>query len=201
MALGLRFGPIGENAVHLCVDMQCLFTGSSPWAMPWFERVLPNVCMLVEQQPSHTVFTRFIPPLSPEKSGGAWTRYYNKWHCMTLDQLSPEDVNLVAELELFVPPARVVDKSVYSPWHFTQLHQNLQQSNIDTLLVSGGETDVCVLATVLGAVDLGYRVILISDAVCSSSDEAHDAMQSFYAGRLSLQVETAETQVVLSNWC
>lgn len=200
MASGLRFGPIGENTVHLCVDMQCLFTGSSPWAMPWFERVLPNVCLLVEKRPTHTVFTRFIPPLSPENSGGAWARYYNKWRCMTLDQLPPEDVNLVAELELFVPPARVVDKSVYSPWHFTQLHQTLRMANVDTLLISGGETDVCVLATVLGAVDLGYRVILVSDAVCSSSDQAHDAMQGFYAGRLSLQVETAETQVILSNW-
>ena len=36
---------------------------------------------------------------------------------------------------------------------------------------------MCVLATVIGAVDHGYRVIVVvTDAVCSSSDEGHDAM-------------------------
>jgi nicotinamidase-related amidase len=32
------------------------------------------------------------------------------------------------------------------------------------LTVTGSETDVCVLATVLDAVDLGYRVIVVRDA-------------------------------------
>jgi isochorismate hydrolase len=49
---------------------------------------------------------------------------------------------------------------------------HLQKREADALIVSGSETDVCVLATVLDAVDLGYRVIVLRDAVCSSSDEA-----------------------------
>ncbi|MEP7453503.1 cysteine hydrolase [Phyllobacterium sp. SB3] len=200
MGTGLKFGPVNSNAVHLCVDMQRIFTGSSPWSMPWFERVLPNICVLVDHRPSHTLFTRFIPPRSKENTGGTWSRYYEKWNTMTLDHLLDDQVELVPELKSYVPPARVLDKTVYSPWHFTQLHQNLGIADVDTLLVSGGETDVCVLATVLGAVDLGYRVVLVSDAVCSSSDEAHDAMQRFYAGRLSRQVETAETREILANW-
>jgi len=55
--------------------------------------------------------------------------------------------------------------------------------------VTGSETDVCVLATVLGAVDHGYRVIVVTDAVCSSSDEGHDAMLKLYRERYSLQIE------------
>jgi nicotinamidase-related amidase len=39
----------------------------------------------------------------------------------------------------------------------------------ETLIISGGETDVCVLSTVLSAVDLGYRIILVEGALCSSS--------------------------------
>jgi nicotinamidase-related amidase len=31
--------------------------------------------------------------------------------------------------------------------------------------VAGGETDVCVLSTMLGAIDWGFRVILIQDAL------------------------------------
>jgi nicotinamidase-related amidase len=48
----------------------------------------------------------------------------------------------------------------------------LTQKHVNTLVVSGGETDVCVLATVLAAVDRGYRVILAQDALCSSSDHS-----------------------------
>jgi hypothetical protein len=58
----------------------------------------------------------------------------------------------------------------------------------DTLVISGGETDVFVLA-VLGAGDLGYRVVLATDALCSSSDETHDALLTSYESRFSEQIE------------
>jgi nicotinamidase-related amidase len=38
------------------------------------------------------------------------------------------------------------------------------------MVITGTETDVCVLATVLGAIDFGYWVVLAIDALCSSSD-------------------------------
>jgi nicotinamidase-related amidase len=66
--------------------------------------------------------------------------------------------------------------------------------------LTGSETDVCVLATVLGAVDLGYPVIVVSDAICSSSDEGHDALMKVYHGRYSEQIETLDTEAVLSRW-
>jgi hypothetical protein len=57
----------------------------------------------------------------------------------------------------------------------------------------GGETEVCVLATVLGAIDIGYRVVIATDALCSSADATHNAMLEIYHGRFGMQVETAET--------
>jgi nicotinamidase-related amidase len=56
----------------------------------------------------------------------------------------------------------------------------LDGSEVDTLVVTGGETDICVLATVLGAVDRGFRVVLVSDAICSSADQTHDALMELY---------------------
>jgi nicotinamidase-related amidase len=41
-----------------------------------------------------------------------------------------------------------------------------------------GATDVCVLATLLGAIDWGFRVILVADALYSSADQTHDAMMN-----------------------
>jgi nicotinamidase-related amidase len=52
---------------------------------------------------------------------------------------------------------------------------HLRGLKADTLIVSGGETDICLLATVRGAVDRGYRVALATDALCSSSNETHEA--------------------------
>ena len=65
--------------------------------------------------------------------------------------------------------------------------------------MTGSETDVCVLATVIGAVDHGYRVILVCDAVCSSSDEGHDALLKLYRDRYSLQIETSDAATILSS--
>ena len=53
---------------------------------------------------------------------------------------------------------------------------------------------MCVLAAVLDAVDLGLRVVLPVDALCSSSDESHEALLSLYRNRFSQQVETASAE-------
>jgi len=40
----------------------------------------------------------------------------------------------------------------------------------------------------------------VTDAVCSSTDETHDALMTFYRQRLGQQVETADTEEVLYAW-
>jgi nicotinamidase-related amidase len=104
------------------------------------------------------------------------------------------------ELARFVPPAKLLDKRVYSPWTEGQLDAMLGGSGVDTLVMTGGETDVCVLATVLGAIDRGFRVVLVTDAICSSADQTHDALMELYHSRFSEQVETVKLQDVLDGW-
>jgi len=53
---------------------------------------------------------------------------------------------------------------------------------------------------VLAAVDLGYRVILVSDAVCSSSDEGHDALMKMYHKRYTEQIEVADAVTIMKRW-
>jgi nicotinamidase-related amidase len=131
---------------------------------------------------------------------GMWKHYYERWHMMTIERMGPELVDLVPELVRFVPPARVFNKYVYSPWTGTELHLDLKNAGIDTLIITGGETDVCVLSTVLGAIDWGFRVILVTDALCSSADETHDAMMEIYLNRFGEQVETVTTETLFGDW-
>jgi nicotinamidase-related amidase len=119
---------------------------------------------------------------------------------MTLEHLPPGLIDLVPELASFVPPAQVVDKRVYSPWMDPDLHTSLQERGADTVVITGSETDVCILATVLGAVDRGYRVVVASDAICSSADETHEASLQLYQGRYGQQVEIATIDEILSRW-
>jgi nicotinamidase-related amidase len=94
----------------------------------------------------------------------------------------------------------VIDKPVYSAFAGHKLAEHLHSRGVDTLVVTGSETDVCVLATVLGAVDHGYRVVIVADCLCSSSDEGHDTLLSLYSKRFSQQIETADSETVLSCW-
>jgi nicotinamidase-related amidase len=196
----LKFGPIPASAVHLCVDMQQLFKEDTPWRTPWMERVLPVVREIAGRKPASTIFTRFIPAERPGEGRGVWRRYWRRWSMMTLSNLRPDLVALIPDLAAFCPPAIIFDKPTYSPWLDGSLAGLLQQRRCDTLVITGGETDVCVLATVLGAVDLGYRVIVVTDALCSSSDEAHDAVLTVYGSRYGQQIETLTAEDLLAVW-
>ncbi len=61
----------------------------------------------------------------------------------------------------------------------------LDQSEIDALLA---------------AVDAGYHVIVPTDAICSSSDETHDALLKLYRERYGEQIEPTTVDGVLARW-
>lgn len=196
----LRPIPLTEKTVHLCIDMQRIFAPGGPWATPWMERVLPVVAEIAGRFPERTVFTRFITPRQPTDMPGTWQRYYDRWRATTRECVDPSLLDLIPVLARCAPPATVIDKTRYSAFAGAQLSQHLRDRGADALIVTGSETDVCVLATVLGAVDLGYRVIVVRDAICSSSDEGHDALLRVYHRRYAEQIETADAEAILRRW-
>jgi nicotinamidase-related amidase len=192
----LRYGPLGPNCAHICADMQRLFAEDTEWKRPYMHQVLPVVHWLVSARPERTVFTRFIPPHKPSERPGAWQRYYEYGSGVTMEKIEPELVDLHPQLAAFVPPAAVIDKKVYSPWHWPALDIRLKERSVDTIVVSG----IRVLSTVLGAVDRGYRVVVATDGMCSTSGQAHDAMLTLYNGRFSEQIEAVTSDVIIANW-
>lgn len=188
------------NAVHLCLDMQNLFAPGAVWQTPWLERVLPGIVRLVEHHPARTIFTRFIPPEKPEDRRGRWQHYFRRWACVTRARLPSSQLDLVPTLNRFVPPAHIIDKPGYSAFHQTALDETLTSKGVTTLLITGSETDVCVLSSVLAAVDRGYRVVVIRDCLCSSSDEGHDALMKLYHTRFTEQIDLIDLAEAIERW-
>jgi nicotinamidase-related amidase len=187
-----------QNWRHLCIDMQRIFAEDTPWHVEWMDRVSPQVSEIAGRFAGCTIFTRFVPPRHASDLPGKWRDYYMKWQNMTAEHLPPELIDLIPPLKQFVPPARIFDKFTYSPWHGGRLHQQLTAEQVTRLVISGGETDVCVLATVLGAIDHGYDVVLLEDAVCGSADETHEASLTLLRNRFSVQLSVLTTDEFLS---
>jgi nicotinamidase-related amidase len=199
-ASGSALFRLDRSAFHIAVDMQLLFAEPTEWFVPWLPRVLPNVLEIARRHPDRTLLTRFIPPREPEEATGAWRDYYRHWRAMTRDCLDPQLLELVEPLRVLAPPARVLDKTVYSAFSNPRLARALRRRGIETLIVTGGETDVCVAATVMAAIDLGFRVVLPTDALCSASDATHDALMTLYRQRFSQQIETTSTERIVREW-
>ena len=195
-----NFALDARTVVHLCIDMQRLFAEDTAWQVPWLPRVLPAVVEIAGRHAARTVFSRFMPPRTSEEATGAWRDYYERWPQMTRAALAPGMLELVEPLAKLVPPARVVDKPANSIFGRPGFSAALRRRGITTLVVTGGETDVCVLATVMQAIDLGFRVVLPTDALCSTSDGAHDALVELFRARFSSQVEVTTTEDLLSRW-
>jgi nicotinamidase-related amidase len=180
--------------------MQNIFASGGLWATPWMDRVLPQIVSLVAHHPARTLFTRFITPQSADDRPGRWQHYFTHWSQATRGRLPQDALDLVAPLARFVPPASILDKPAYSAFAGSGLAAMLLQKDISTVIITGSETDVCVLSSVLSAVDHGFRVIVAEDGLCSSSDVGHDALMTLYRTRFSEQIELMTIEEVCALW-
>ncbi|MET1025912.1 MAG: isochorismatase family cysteine hydrolase [Dongiaceae bacterium] len=191
--------PIGSSALHVVVDMQVIFDSHPDWGVANLRRILPAVRRLSLARPDRTICTRFVPPRRAEDAVGCWRRYFDHWKTATLDQAGTTAVELVPELAV-LPLAGIVDKPGYSAYSSPDLAPLLQRRQIETLILSGVETDVCIWATALSAIDHGLRVIIARDAVTSGDMGAHEASLRIAATRFDQQIELATVDEILAAW-
>lgn len=81
----------------------------------------------------------------------------------------------------FLPELAPIDGEIISSEHScssgfadTNLHEQLQARGITHLVIVGLITNSCIEATARSAVDLGYHVTLVTDAVAAFSPIEHD---------------------------
>ncbi len=192
--------PIGQDAVHVVIDMQDLFAARTVWHTPSIPAITPAIRHLVTHRSDRTIFTRFMTPHTADETSGAWQTYYRRWTTVTTSSMDPALLDLMSDFRSFVPPAHVIDKTTYSAFESDAFVSRLDAMACQTLIVTGVETDVCVLASVMTGVDRGYRVIIAEDAVASSDDDAHRAMFNLVYRRFEDQIEIGTTAQIIASW-
>lgn len=91
----------------------------------------------------------------------------------------------------------VIDKPGYSAFAHTELQHVLITRGIDTLIMTGVTTEVCVSSTLRAAIDLGYRCITVSDACASSNPTLHKAALAMIGVEGGIFGEVATTAEVV----
>jgi nicotinamidase-related amidase len=146
-----------SHAVHLSIEMQNVFSPGAIWPTPWMDRVVPGIARLVARHAARTAFTRFITPLSAEDRPGRWRRYFARWDCATSHDCRRQPLKLCRRSRALSRLRQLSTNRAIPRFYASALQSFLAEKNVNTLIISGSETDVCVLATVLDAVDRGFR--------------------------------------------
>lgn len=66
-----------------------------------------------------------------------------------------------------------MDKRHYSAFSGTDLDIRLRERHVDTVILTGVLTDICVLHTAVDAYNLGYQIEVVEPAVASLTPENH----------------------------
>lgn len=93
----------------------------------------------------------------------------------------------------------VVDKNASSPFNGTGIDQLLRNLNLETLIVTGMATDMCVETTARDAADRGYNVIVVEDATATFFAEHHRAALSALARVYTKVYRTGEVLASLES--
>ncbi len=96
-------------------------------------------------------------------------------------------------------PTDIVISRVHglTPFTATSLDQMLRNSGVRTVIATGVSLNIGVLGLVLSAVDLGYQVVVVSDAVAGVPLEYGQAIME---GTLSLLATVVSSEELMAAW-
>ena len=168
------------------------------------ETVVPNAARLLEgfrAAGGRVVFTRHGPLLADGSDMIARRRRRDVdalastgapalWHRGTFEH------EVIADL---APAAGelVIDKNTSSVFNSTGLEWLLRNMEIETLVVAGMATDMCVETTARDAADRGFNVIVVEDATATFFEHHHHAALSGFARVFGQVWDTARVLAAL----
>ncbi|MBI4803393.1 MAG: isochorismatase family protein [Elusimicrobia bacterium] len=176
------------RAALLVVDMQEFFLDpDSPAYMPQAKSALANAVRLARffrERGRPVLFTAHAHE-DPAADGGLMALWWKK----VCRAGTPE-----AEVSALLSPrgGDVFLKCRYSAFTNLKLAERLRALDVDSLVVAGLKTNLCVESTVRGAFDLGFMCIAAGDAMAARTRELHLASLGSMADGFAMVRATGE---------
>ena len=210
-----------EKSALLIVDVQRYFAkpdypfaqtfeGLVPGATAgYFERVestvLPNIQRLQEcfrSQGLPVIFCGAGSYLEDGQDLPAWLKDFNQLGLMVLGQRPIPQVNDPSwQMEDSIAPLPgelVLNKTSSGPLNSTRLDQILHNLGVNSLVVCGLTTAICVTQTAREAADRGFRVLVAEDASTEMSQEMHEAALLAFSLTFGRVRSTEEVEKLMS---
>jgi nicotinamidase-related amidase len=205
-----EFQPNLSRAAFVVVDMQNDFVrAGAPMEVPDARATIPVIQALAagfRARQSPVIFTRFVA--GPERTlVWNWSPQCAPPTCACWRDKRRTYADIAGERSAFEvvdelspgPTDHIVDKYGYSAFHNTVLPEILRAEGIETLVVSGTVTQICVEDTVHGAFHSGYPTIVIADAVSSYDRELHAAALRGIAAKFGWVMPSSKVLAALAS--
>ncbi len=137
--------PVGEEGIRIIPNLQELIRFCR-------EKAIPIVYSNDALQPDCFLFQSRMNPHAIAGTPGA----------QVIRELKPEAGDLI------------VDKPRFSAFFKTDLDNSLRELGVDTVVICGVSTEVCVLSTAYDAICLDFHVIVLDDCCASRFPETRD---------------------------
>ena len=198
---------VGLPSSTILTNSHCL-TFRSEWAEYWSE------CPAVRQDFPHfpSRISSLVSHCRSQQTKCIWVRAdYNFEKSPWLQQFSrlhqgriPPIVKPNSKWESFAEPQEdefVMTKTSWSSTSDTKLLTVLKESGIDTVLVCGLITSVCVQHSAFGIFEAGFRTILVTDACADRGKARHMAALALYGDYMYelRSVESVKMELRSSN--
>ena len=166
----------------LVVDVQPLFTDDPD---PPTHQALQALEQFLDAAGAARVLRVFIRFVRADLPDERWMTLWEEQCGADFIDLASPDSPAVAFLRGFEPEEGdlEVTKDRYSPFHGSNLASQLRDRGIETVIVAGFSTDVCVSSTARDAFQLDFSTITLSDCCAARSPEAHEAALETLARR------------------
>jgi nicotinamidase-related amidase len=157
----------------LVIDMQRDFIDpGAPIAAPGGPAIVPAVNRLVALGRGRGLPVIFTQEMHrPDRSDFGIELEFEPPHCLE----GTPGMDLVPELDVRAGDYRILGKRRYDAFLGTDLETLLRSRGIETLLVAGVCTDICVSSTVQHARNADFRCIVVRECVAGTSQERHEA--------------------------
>jgi nicotinamidase-related amidase len=162
-----------KRTAVLVIDMQRDFLApGAPIATPGGLELIPRINRLTARAHACGMPVIFTQEMHrADKSDFGIELEFEAPHCLE----GTSGMELAEKLDVAPGDYRILNKRRYDAFLGTDLETLLRSLHIDSLLVTGVCTDICVASTVQHARILDFRCYVLQDCVAGTSAERHEA--------------------------